>query len=164
MPTHRRDFLISAAAGLGTAWFTANWPASLAASAYARSAVLLDPPPKFKFFSEAQAVEVAAITSRIIPSDDSPGAREAGAVYFIDSGLITLDPDSQPIYRDGLLQFQEGIHAMFPGVENFSTATIEQQDQFLHEFDPSAAAPSRRRRFSSSTNTFFETIRVHTIA
>jgi gluconate 2-dehydrogenase gamma chain len=164
MRLHRRHFLTSASAGLGAAWLTSNWPAALAASAYARSAAVADPPPKFKFFTEEQALEVSAITSRIIPSDASPGAREAGAVYFIDAGLVTIAPDAQPIYRDGLLQFQEGISTMFPGTVKFSMASAEQQDKFLHEFDVDAAHVGRRARYVAGGKTFFETIREHTVA
>ncbi len=160
----RRSFLINSGQGLGAAWLTSHWSATLAASAYARSAAVADPAPKFKFFTDEQAVEVIAITSRIIPSDDSPGAREAGAVYFIDSGLITIFPELQPIYRDGLLQFQDGISTMFPGTEKFSVASAEQQDQFLHEFDVNAPHVGRRARYVAGGKTFFETIREHTVA
>lgn len=164
MPLDRRKFLVSATTGLGTAWLSANWPAVLAASAHARSAVVSGVPPKFEFFSGQQAIEVAAIAARIIPSDDSPGATEAGAVYFIDRGLITIAPEAQPIYRDGLVQFQNDIHEMFPAVEKFSAASIAQQDQFLQSQDNPAAPARRRNRPAPGTPSFFETIRIHTIA
>src|SRR5580704_14901747 len=99
MQFDRRGFLANAGGSLGLAWLTANWPAALAASAHARSASLALDPPKFRFFSQDQAVEVTAITSRIIPSDDSPGAKEAGAVYFIDNCLATIAADQQSVYR-----------------------------------------------------------------
>ena len=35
------------------------------------------------------AAEIEAIAARIIPSDATPGAREAGVVYFIDRALST---------------------------------------------------------------------------
>lgn len=42
----------------------------------------------FTYFTPFQAAIVAAATSRLIPSDDnSPGAAEAGVVYFIDRQL-----------------------------------------------------------------------------
>src|SRR5277367_2728369 len=122
MRADRRSFLVGATTGLGGAWLAANWSVALAASVHARSMVISSAPPKFEFFSEQQAIEVAAIASRIIPSDDSPGATEAGAVYFIDRGLITISPEAQPIYRDGLVEFQEDIKAMFPEIAKFSAA------------------------------------------
>ncbi len=164
MLVDRRNFLAGAARGLGAAWISANWPGIMAASAHARSAAISEAPPKFEFFSERQAIEVAAIASRIIPSDGSPGATEAGAVYFIDRALITFAVDAQAIYRDGLVQFQEDIHEMFPGIDKFSAASIAQQDQFLHSQDNPNAPRSRRNRTAPGAPSFFETIRGHTIA
>jgi hypothetical protein len=162
--SNRRSFLVNTTAGFGAAWLSANWPAALAASAHARSAVASAAPHKFEFLSDAQAVEVAAIASRIIPSDGSPGATEAGAVYFIDRGLMTIAVDAQPLYRDGLLQFQEDIHAMFPGIDKFSAASVAQQDQFLQSQDNPSAPRSRRSRSAPDSPSFFETVRAHTVA
>jgi gluconate 2-dehydrogenase gamma chain len=164
MQFDRRGFLVNAGGSLGLAWLTANWPAALAASAHARSATLATEPPKFKFLSEEQAAEVAAIASRIIPSDDAPGAKEAGTVYFIDNCLATIAVDQQPVYRDGLAKFQEDIRNMFPGVDKFSAASLEQQDKFLREVDIPRDVTGRRQRYSKGSSDFFETIRTHTVA
>jgi len=49
-----------------------------------------------RFFTQAEALTVAAASARIVPSDDSgPGAREAGVVIFIDRQL------AGPWGRDG---------------------------------------------------------------
>jgi hypothetical protein len=164
MLVDRRNFIANAATGLGAAWISANWPAWLAASAHARSAAVSDAPPKFEFFSEQQAIEVTAIASRIIPSDGSPGATEAGAVYFIDRVLMTIAVDARAIYREGLVQFQEDIHEMFPGIDKFSAASIAQRDQFLQSQDNPSTPRSRRNRSAPGARPFFETIRGHTIA
>jgi gluconate 2-dehydrogenase gamma chain len=164
MQFDRRGFLANAGGSLGLAWLTANWPAALAASAHARSASLALDPPKFRFFSQDQAVEVTAITSRIIPSDDSPGAKEAGAVYFIDNCLATIAADQQPVYRDGLAKFQEDVRNMFQGVDKFSAASVEQQDKFLHEVEVIPEITGRRQRYSKGSSDFFEAIRAHTVA
>ncbi len=164
MQFDRRGFLVNAGGSLSLAWLTANWPAALAASAHARSAALAAAPPEFKFFSAEQAVEVTAITSRIIPSDDSPGAKEAGAVYFIDNCLATIAVDQQPVYREGLAKFQEDIRNMFPGVDKFSAGSVEQQDKFLHEVEVIPDVTGRRQRYSKGSSDFFEAIRTHTVA
>jgi hypothetical protein len=163
MHLDRRNFLISAGTGLGAAWLTANWPAALAAGAHARAAVASAAPPKFEFLTSEQAAEVAAICARILPSGDSPGATEAGAVYFIDRGLLAVFPEAQPVYRDGLAHLQTDFHAMFPAAGKFSAASPEQQDQFLRTQDLPAPT-GRRRPVPTGTPTFFETIRAHTIA
>ena len=164
MQLDRRNFLISAGSGLGSAWLSAHWPAALAASAHARAAAASGLPAKFEFFTAEQAREVAAISARIIPSGDTPGASEAGAVYFIDRVLTSVAAETQPIYRDGLAQFEEDFAAAFPNVGKFSAASGEQQDQFLHAQDSPAKTAGRRRRVPEGTASFFETIRTHTIA
>jgi gluconate 2-dehydrogenase gamma chain len=44
-----------------------------------------------RFFDEHQRATVAAAMARIIPTDDLPGAREAGAINFLDRYLSGLD-------------------------------------------------------------------------
>ncbi len=43
------------------------------------------------FFNEHQWATIEAAMARIIPSDDTPGAHEAGAIYFLDRYLSGLD-------------------------------------------------------------------------
>ena len=50
------------------------------------------------FFNEHQRVTIEAAMSRIIPTDDQPGAREAGTIEFLDrylsgTGFIYAKPD-----------------------------------------------------------------------
>jgi gluconate 2-dehydrogenase gamma chain len=159
----RRGFLARAGAGVSAVWLSAHWPAVLAASGHARKAAQSAAHAKLEFFSADQAKEVDAITARIIPTDDMPGAREAGAVYFIDRALTTFASDDQNAYREGLPQLQARVQELFPGVQNFSAATPEQQDEILHSFDQNTQAGGRRAFRTSTGRNFFETLRVHTI-
>ena len=43
--------------------------------------------------------------AQILPSDEGPGAREAGVVYFIDRALATFDSDKREAYRKGMAEF-----------------------------------------------------------
>jgi gluconate 2-dehydrogenase gamma chain len=160
----RRFFLAQGAAGLSSIWVSTHWPALLAAADHARHSVKATATPKFDFFSAAEAKEIDAITSRIIPSDDSPGAREAGIVYFIDRSLVTFGADNQKTYREGLPEFQARVGEMFPGVSNFSSLTPEQQDELLHTFDDQSEPPPRRFQPRPGAQSFFETLRGSTIA
>ncbi len=161
---NRRAFLLRTSSGLSAAWLTANWPALLAAATHARHAGQSSRPPKLEFFTPEQAAEIDAITARIIPSDDTPGAREAGVVYFIDRGLVTFGADDQKTYRGGLPEFQARVSDMFPGVAKFSAATAEQQDEVLHSFDENAHPTRQPLRTRPGAENFFETLRQHTIA
>ncbi len=159
----RRRFLIQGTGGFSALWVSAHWPALLAAATHAHHAAQSAAPPKFEFFSAEEAKEIEAISGRIIPSDDTPGAREAGVVYFIDRGLSTFAVDDQKTYRDGLPEMLARVGEMFPGVSRFSALTPEQQDEVLHSFDENAPATRRALRVRSGAQNFFETVRLHTI-
>src|SRR6202171_6115006 len=131
---NRRNFLLRAGTGLSATWVSANWPALLSATTHARNAAQAATPPKFEFFTPEEAAEIDAITARIIPTDDTPGAREAGVVYFIDRALTTFAVGDQKTYREGLPSLQARVREVLPNVDKFSSATSEQQDQVLHTF------------------------------
>ena len=63
-------------------------------------------PTTLGFFSPDQAVEIESVAAQIIPKDETPGAREAGTIYFIDRALTTFDEDKQAAYRQGLKDLQ----------------------------------------------------------
>jgi hypothetical protein len=168
---NRRNFLLRAGTGISAAWVSANWPALLSAATHAHNAAKAVTPPRFEFFTPEEAAEVEAITARVIPTDDTPGAREAGVVYFIDRGLVTFGADDQKTYRQGLPELQARVKEMFASVAKFSAATPGQQDEILDSFEehadtgPKAIKPAQRsvRRRPGAQN-FFETVRQHTIA
>jgi gluconate 2-dehydrogenase gamma chain len=159
----RRNFLTRSSAAVSAVWLSAHWPAIVAAAEHAHQAAKSASPTKFQFFSPEQAIEIDAVTARVIPSDETPGAHEAGVVYFIDRALITFAVDNQQTYRDGLPGLQARTHELFPAVEKFSFATPEQQDQILHSFDDQTDDGRRSFRANAKAEPFFETVRVHTI-
>jgi hypothetical protein len=161
----RRRFLAQGAGGLSAVWVSAHWPALLAAATHARQSTKSATPLKFLFFTTNEAKEIDAISSRIIPTDDTPGAHEAGVVYFIDHGLTTFGVDDQKTYREGLPELQSRVAEMFQGKSRFSELTPEQQNEVLHSFDEQGPQ-GRQRRFRTrpGAQNFFETLRQHTIA
>ncbi len=159
----RRQFLSRGITGLSAVWVSTHLPALAAAAGHARRAANSPTPPKFEFFTPEQAAEVEAITARIIPTDETPGAREAGIVYFIDRGLATFYADDQKAYREGLPEMQARVTEMFPGAAKFSGLTVEQQDAVLHSFDENTAAGQGPYRARPSAQDFFGTLRQHTI-
>ncbi len=160
----RRRFLSHSISGLSSAWITTHWPSVLSAADHAHRAAQSAIPPKFEFFSPEQAAEIDAIAARIIPTDDMPGAREAGVVYFIDRALTTFAGDDQKTYKEGLPELQARVRELFPAVERFSAATPEQQDEVLRSLDDHAPVPARPFRPRPAAQSFFETLRQHTIA
>src|SRR5689334_16251728 len=159
----RRNFLSRGSAAVSAVWLSAHWPAIVAAAEHAHRAAKSSTPPKFQFFTPEEAVETEAVTARIIPSDDTPGAREAGVVYFIDRALITFAIDDQKTYREGLPGLKARVRELFPSVEKFSSATPEQQDQILHSMDEQTGPTRRHSRSGGASSSFFQAVRVHTI-
>jgi len=159
----RRRFLSQTGLGVSAAWVSAHWPEMVSAATHARQAVQSGAVYKFEFFTPAEAVEIDALSARIIPSDDTPGAREAGVLYFIDRALVTFASSDQQKCRDGLTQLQTVVQEKFPGVEKFSAATTEQQDEILRTMDTNQKEPTIGR-LQESSQKFFEALRVATIS
>src|ERR1700686_4515740 len=160
----RRRFLSQAGIGVSSAWVSAHWPEMVSAATHAHQAVQSGAAYKFEFFTPAEATEIDALSARIIPTDDTPGAREAGVLYFIDRALVTFASGDQQKYRDGLPELQSLVREKFPGAEKFSAATPEQQDEVLHTMEASQTEKPPRRRSLKSAQTFLEALRVQTIA
>ena len=159
----RRRFLLNSVNSLSATWVATHWPAAVVAAQHAHHAAQSATPPKFEFFTPELAAEVEAVVARIIPTDETPGAREAGVVYFIDRALATFASDVRTVYVKGMAEVQTKVREVFPGVEKFSLATGKQQDEVLSSIEDKAAATDRPFAPGLVPN-FFETLRQHTIA
>jgi gluconate 2-dehydrogenase gamma chain len=141
MEFSRRDWIIGALGSI-------SWTAVAAAQDYAHQAVRQTTGARFEFFDTSMANEVAAIAAQILPSEDGPGAKEAGVIFFIDRALKTFDSDKQETYRKGLIDLQGIRTKMFPGSASIAALSHEQQFEFIRAIEESD---------------FFEVIRVHTM-
>ena len=146
--TTRRAFLQASATGLGAAWVAANYPGIVAAQEHVSEAVRLGKARGFAFFTNEQALEVEAMAAQIIPADDTPGAREAHVIAFIDRVLTTFDSARQDDYTKGLEELAAKTHERFPSAERFSALGDAQQIELLTAIE---------------TTPFFELVRTHTI-
>jgi gluconate 2-dehydrogenase gamma chain len=97
----RRAFLSRLLVGTGAAMALGALPDFSLAHEHA-DAQLHAGENKFAFFTPEEARQMEAVCEQIIPSDDGPGAREAGAIYFIDYALSQTEPHLQPAFRSGL--------------------------------------------------------------
>jgi gluconate 2-dehydrogenase gamma chain len=59
-------------------------------------------PPRWRFLTDAEASLLDAMCAQIIPTDQDPGAREAGCVTFIDRQLVGPHQRFADRYRAGL--------------------------------------------------------------
>lgn len=123
----RRKFLLGSMTGISSAWIAVNWPAILQAKEQAARIT----GEKFTFFNSAQATDIDAMTAQIFPTTDTPGAREAQVLYFIDLALMSFAQDSQPVYVKGFVELQAKVSEMFPGSKSFAMLAPAQQIQLL---------------------------------
>ena len=129
----RREF-VATVGSIGAVWLLADAAERSDAIAHAAHQVT-QPQPTLSVFTREQAAEVEAFASRIIPSDDTPGAREAGVVYFIDRGLATWAKDQRPVFIDGLRKLSRDVGAKFRGQTRLSALTPAQQDEVLKSIE-----------------------------
>jgi len=137
----RRDWILGSLAA-------SAWPAIAAAQQHAHQAVASGSATALEHFDASTARDVAAIATRIIPSDDGPGAMDAGAVYFIDRALMTFAADQRALYAHGLTELRARREKLLPGSASFADLTVGQQMSLLRSIE---------------TTDFFAVVREHTV-
>jgi gluconate 2-dehydrogenase gamma chain len=91
---------------------------------------------------------VEAMAAQIIPTDATPGAREAHVINFIDRALVTFEKDEQPSYVQGLKDLDAQTKQLFPNAPKFSALTSDEQIRVLTAMEKTP---------------FFNLVRTHTI-
>jgi len=148
----RRTFLAGTAA-YGTAlWALANMPRPRALQAAQESTTP-------SVLSAEQWRTVEAITGRIIPTDDEPGAIEANCVNFIDKALANEDARAKPLYDAGVAGIDAVSAKRFDAP--FHELKADQQDQILADLEAGKAGEWPHAEVPSPL--FFETVRAHTV-
>ena len=117
----------------------------LAAACWAE--VLRAQPKKFAWFDPSTAAEIEAIAAEILPDDDTPGARQAGVIWFIDGALAGYDEDKRELYKRGLAEAQAKRAEMFPGSTSIAGLEREQRIALLKAIEKTP---------------FFQQVRQHT--
>jgi gluconate 2-dehydrogenase gamma chain len=142
----RRDFLKQSGSALGGSWITLGMPAIMATASVAARAAMEK--SDFRVLSPSEATEFEAIAARIIPSGDSPGAKEAGVIYFIDTVLADIEPGMLGPMREGLLSLHTEIRETCQ-TDSFAGLNQARQIEALQSIEDTE---------------FFETMRFLTIA
>lgn len=101
----------------------------------------------FRVLTPGEALALEAIAAQIIPTGETPGAAEAGVIYFIDT-VLAEDPSGAPqSIRDSLAELQADISTTF-AAPSFAALESGQQIEVLKGIEDTA---------------FFQTIRLLTI-
>jgi gluconate 2-dehydrogenase gamma chain len=109
--------------------------APLIATAQACARDALEAGAPFITFTPREGAAFDAFAARIIPSDDTPGAREAGVAYFADHALADVLSELLPIVRTGLAALDERVSAAFPGEGTFAELSEARQDALVSEIE-----------------------------
>jgi len=151
-PISRRELLVGGVVYGSSLWMLLEVPRPHAARAAATSSRPL-------VLTEASWRTVEAITARIIPTDDQPGAVEAGCTNFIDKALAHEDAALRPTYEEGVAGIDAVSRKRF--AKRFVELASEQQDDVLAALESGKADgwPAS----DPSPAKFFETVRAHTI-
>ena len=146
-PIDRRRLLAGLASGVGALWISGGWSTLHAAAARAATARVDDP---FLVLTPTEAEVLDAMAARIIPTDDTPGAREANVVRFMDQALATFTAEQRPLVAAGVVDLQARVASRYPGVTSFAALDPGSQVELLQALD-------------AQKSDFFEAVRVGTI-
>ena len=127
----RRSLMQAVAAIMTTAVTPLSWADVAAAVEQVRSGGPTPAGAAWSFLTPAEAADIEAVAAQIIPTDDSPGAREAGVVAFIDRALATFYAQLAGDYRAELASFQAAFRAQHPDVQSFASLTPARQIEYL---------------------------------
>lgn len=124
----RREFL----AQLGGMYAAAYLPLVLSIGERARAAAATGAPLTTLTSGEARTLE--AFAAQILPSDELPGAREAGVAYFADAALATFLADQLPGLRTGLAELDRQAQAA--GASDFAALDDARQQALVKQLEP----------------------------
>ena len=128
----RRDFLLSASSLSGATLLRSSATSLVAIASAACTA--REEQAEFETLGTAEAADIGAIAARIIPTTDTPGASEAGVVYFFDKALGAEMGDKLGEIRAGIRRLNETIGRG----KNFSGLSPEEQDDHLRSIENTA--------------------------
>jgi len=136
-PLSRRHFVGAMTASLAATWFAGPRLPDLATAG--------------RVLSPFQLRELDAIAALVLPADETPGAREAQVVHFIDRALASFAAEQRPLFEAGLADLRTRAAARHPGVASFADLGAAEAAALLTELE-------------AEHSEFFEAARIATIA
>jgi len=130
----RREFVVDLAGAAAGAWLAGHLSELRATAAYAASVA---PQAAWEFFTPEEAREFEAISAQIVPTDDTPGAREAHVVRFVDRWFATMQKEAQPVFRNDFKLLADAVAARTPGNRSFAALGDADQVALLMAFENS---------------------------
>ncbi|MEA3247046.1 MAG: gluconate 2-dehydrogenase subunit 3 family protein [Gemmatimonadota bacterium] len=93
----------------------------------------------YQALTATQARELDAVTATLVPTDDTPGAREARVVRFIDRSLATWAKDQKPEMNAALTALGDFTAAKRGGNRSFAAVPAAERTALMEEFEKAHA-------------------------
>jgi hypothetical protein len=129
----RREFVEAMAAALAGALSAAR--ASTVPDAFAATFPTVPESAPYEFLTPDQARLLDVITSHIVPTDDTPGAREARVVRFIDHAFATIFTEYRKDFTDALDAFTQFTSRFRPDGATFLELSRGEQVAALRDLE-----------------------------
>src|SRR2546428_6723186 len=130
-PVGRRPFLAASTTAFAAAWLAAAPAEIRAALEHAARATRSTDPLPWDVLTPEQAADLDAIAAQIFPPDDTPGAREARVVNFMDRSLAPWAAQEREPLIHGLDELNGEVERRWPGTKRFANLAPEHQLELL---------------------------------
>lgn len=131
----RRDFVAATTGVAASAWLAMHAGVDEAMAYAAQEASQAAPQARYAALNAGQVRELDAITSTLVPSDGTPGAREANVVRFIDRSLSTWARDQKAPLEGALAALATFVGEQHPGTATFSALSAADRVKVLEAFE-----------------------------
>jgi gluconate 2-dehydrogenase gamma chain len=125
----------------------ALWPQIALSLEHARVARHRNP-SEWRALDSDSARDIETLAAAIIPSDEGPGAREAGVIFFIDEALATFGADDLPQFRSELAEIRQKQAELFPTATSIAQLNESQMTALMRAIEHTG---------------FFELLRTYTV-
>ncbi len=95
-----------------------------------------------RFFSAEEYAMLDELTALLIPSDGSPGAREAGVRYYIDTVLHYADAGIRETWKDGLRAIDKECRSRFG--RTLSACDADQRSKLMDSLAARGSSPGQK--------------------
>jgi len=117
----RRQFVALAGSAAAGVWLAATRSEILAAGLHAMQA------SKFEALTPDDAMEIDAAAAQIVPTDSTPGAREARVVYFIDKAISAWAKDQKQAMVSAAKELRSRAAKAQRGAKSFASLPSDKQ-------------------------------------
>jgi len=145
----RRDF-VAIAGGATAAFVGATWPEIRAAGALAASIPQEAP---YQFLTSEQVRELDAIAATLVPTDETPGAREAHVVRFLDNAFATFWKPRQAGLSAALKEIAALAAKRPPNERSFAALSESDRVAVMQEYEKAGSTGGTFRQLRNAVMT-----------